>query len=156
LTIFPGYDTMYLVRNKKYSCRVNYIKKSERRYNMTKLEMFKKVYDVAYVADFLEKEEVLQKLEHEIELLENKSKNKKQTEKQRENEEFKKLIFEVVMSGEEPMTISDMQSVNDVLAQLKNQKISALIKQLREEGKVKRIFKKKVAYFTTGNEKEDE
>jgi len=114
--------------------------------------MFKKVYDVLTMSEFSEKEEILQKIEREIELLENKSNNKRATAKQVANEEFKELILEILTASGEPMIISDMQKANDVLAGLSNQKISALIKQLRSEGKVKRTLEKKVAYFSIGNE----
>lgn len=119
---------------------------------MSKKEVFKRVYEMLSIADFPDKEEILQKLEHEIELLENKSNNKKPTAKQVANEELKELILNVLVTSGEPMIISDMQKANDILAGLSNQKISALIKQLRSEGKVKRTLEKKVAYFSIGNE----
>ena len=123
---------------------------------MTKKEVFKRVYEMLSIADFPDKDEILQKVKREIESLENKSNNKRPTAKQTANEEFKELILNILITSEEPMTIADMQRINDVLAGLSNQKISALIKQLRSEGKVKRTLEKKVAYFSIGNESEIE
>ena len=46
------------------------------------------------------------------------------------------------------MTITEMQKANSELAELSNQKISALLKQMTENGSVKREEIKRKAYFS--------
>ena len=45
------------------------------------------------------------------------------------------------------MTISEMQKVNAELGEMSNQRISALVRQLINDGKVERIEDKRKAYF---------
>lgn len=45
------------------------------------------------------------------------------------------------------MTITDIQTVNEDLKELSNQKISALLKQLVDSDVVERIVDKKKTYF---------
>ena len=84
---------------------------------------------------------------HEIELLNQKSARRGETAKQKENAEFTKIILEVLKNAENPMTISEMQETREELAPLKNQKMSALLTKLVNEGIVDRIKEKKVTRF---------
>ena len=73
------------------------------------------------------------------------SAEKKPTATQIANEGIKSVILEVI--GEKSMTITEMQKVNGELAELSNQKISALLKQMVENGSVVREEIKRKAYF---------
>ena len=73
------------------------------------------------------------------------SAEKKPTATQVANEGIKSVILEVI--GEKSMTITEMQKVNGELAELSNQKISALLKQMVENGSVVREEIKRKAYF---------
>ena len=73
------------------------------------------------------------------------SAEKKPTATQIANEGIKKIILETL--GDKSMTISEMQKANSELAEFQNQKISALIKQLVENGSVVREEIKRKAYF---------
>lgn len=85
-------------------------------------------------------------IEHELELLAKKnSAEKKQTATQKANEGVKSVILETL--GNSSMTITEMQKANADLAELSNQKISALLKQLVESGSVVREEIKRKAHF---------
>ena len=74
------------------------------------------------------------------------SAEKKPTATQVANEGIKGVILETL--GEKSMTITEMQKANSELAELSNQKISALLKQMTESGSVKREEIKRKAYFS--------
>ena len=73
------------------------------------------------------------------------SAEKKPTATQIANEGIKNLILEVI--GDSSLTITEMQKINGELAELSNQKISALLKQMVENGSVVREEIKRKAYF---------
>ena len=74
------------------------------------------------------------------------SAEKKPTATQVANEGIKNVILETIGSGS--FTISELQKLNSELAELSNQKISALLKQMTENGSVKREEIKRKAYFS--------
>lgn len=90
-------------------------------------------------------------LVHERELLEKKSSNSGQTKTQKENETIKEKIVATLQELDRPVIITELQEANAELANLSNQKISALLKQLVDNGIVKREVDKKKAYFTLAN-----
>ena len=71
----------------------------------------------------------------------------KPTATQVANEGIKSAIVEGMVKGEK-YTISNLIKSNTALADLTNQKVSALVRQLIAEGKVKRTEVKGVAYFS--------
>lgn len=74
-----------------------------------------------------------------------KSKSTKPTAKQIENEEIKTKIIEYMKTVGTPVTISNI--VNDFNNEYSIPKISALVKQLKDNGIVTREEIKRVAYF---------
>ena len=102
----------------------------------------KEVEDMQIFVDFLT---------HERELLEKKSSNSGQTKTQKENETIKEKIVATLQELDRPVIITELQEANAELANLSNQKISALLKQLVDNGIVKREVDKKKAYFTLAN-----
>jgi len=84
-------------------------------------------------------------LTHELELLDKKSANKKATKTQEENEVLKGRILEVLT--EKGATVSDIQSKDEVLSTLSNQRVSALLRQLVLNGEVVKSVDKKKSYF---------
>ena len=84
---------------------------------------------------------------HEIELLDNKLGRKTETKTQKENVELMKVIVETLKSFEEPARINDIVNANENLANMSNQKASALLKKLIDNGEVEKVVVKKVAYF---------
>ena len=74
------------------------------------------------------------------------SAEKKPTATQVANEGIKAVILDTL--GEKSMTITEIQKANSELAELSNQKISALIGQMVKSGSVKREEIKRKAYFS--------
>ena len=86
-------------------------------------------------------------LENELALLDKKAQNKKATKTQEENVGIKATILEVLAiigSG----TVTDIQNGNAELSALSNQKVSALVRQLVESGKVVKTVEKKKSIFS--------
>lgn len=75
-----------------------------------------------------------------------KSKSTKPTAKQIENEEIKTKIIDYMKSVDTPVTISNI--VKDFDNEYSIPKISALVKQLKDNGIVTREEVKRVAYFS--------
>lgn len=119
-------------------------KTSERKKTMTKRENFAALRTLAVAS---KNEELVAFIDHEVELLNKKNsyKSTKPTKTQVENEGTKGIILGVLTS--EPMTISDIQEADETLGALSNQKISALLSQLIEDGKVVKTVVKRKAYF---------
>ena len=84
---------------------------------------------------------------HEIELLDNKKSSNTKSKTQIENESIKNVIVETLKGLAKFVTISELQNANSELAELSNQKISALLKQLVDNEIVKKQVDKKKAYF---------
>lgn len=86
-------------------------------------------------------------INHEIELLDKKnSSEKKPTAQQTANEGIKSAILDNMVVGK-MYTITEIIKSIPECADLTNQRVSALMRQLREEGKVTRIEDKRKAYF---------
>ena len=85
-------------------------------------------------------------IDHELELLAKKnSAERKPTAVQVANEGIKTAILSAL--SETPVTISELQKSAPELAELTNQRISALVRQLVNDGSVIRSEDKRKAYF---------
>lgn len=109
---------------------------------ITKVEMFTMIK--AQVSD---NKDMVAFIDHEIELLQKKASNKKATKTQEANVGIKSTIL-AVLEGANPMTITEMQGASTELAELSNQKVSALVRQLVECGTVVKTVDKKVSRFS--------
>lgn len=109
---------------------------------VTKKEMFEMLKGVAGVA---ENADMVAFIDHEIELLNKKSANKKATKTQEENVGIKAEIKSVLTA--DGATVTDIQSKSEMLAGLSNQRVSALLRQLVESGEVVKSTDKKKSYF---------
>lgn len=118
---------------------------------MTKKEMFAEIIKMmnGETSSVTEKE-VIEFAEHEIELLNKKSSSGsgKPTKTQVENEGYKEVILEALATADKPMTISELMEYAEGLAGLKNQRVSAIMTQLKNANKVVRTMEKKKAYFS--------
>ena len=109
---------------------------------MTKIEMF------AQIRAHLTDESEIAFIDHEIELLENKkSGTRKPTPTQVANEHFKEVIVEVLMASDTALEIKDIQAKDPRLEILSNQKMSALLTQLKTDGVIERVTEGKKALF---------
>jgi predicted transcriptional regulator len=109
---------------------------------ITKKEMF------ALIAkEVAHNEEMVAFLEKQIELLDKKkgSADSKKTEEQRA---VMNIILDTLKVSNEPMTVSMLMKANAGLGVLSNQKVSAMLKKLVDNGEVVKTVEKKVSYFS--------
>ena len=117
---------------------------------ITKKEMFTMIK-----SQVKDNAEMVAFIDHEIELLDKKSFNKKATKTQEANVGIKSTIL-AVLEGSKSMTITEMQGASAELSKLSNQKVSALVRQLVDAGDVVRIIDKKVSRFSLADKGEGE
>ena len=82
-----------------------------------------------------------------IEALAKKSSGKKPTKTQEENEGIKEVILSVLPT-DKGITVTELQELDLALGDLSNQRVSALLRQLVEAGKVNKTVDKKKSYFS--------
>lgn len=114
---------------------------------ITKRESFTEIVEIL---KGLGKERLVGVMEHELELLakKNASGTGKLTAVQVANEGIKEEILECM--AKEPnrlFTISEMQKIFPCCAELSNQRVSALVRQLVKDEKVERLEEKRKAVF---------
>lgn len=113
---------------------------------LTKKDRFNQLLEIPAVqADA----EMVAFIEHEIELLSNKNKadNKKPTAKQLENEALKVELLNY-MEANTLYTISDFQKQVEACADLSNQKIAAVLRQMKDNDKtVEKVEDKRKVYW---------
>ena len=87
-------------------------------------------------------------IDHELELLAKKNASeKKPTAQQMANEGIKDAIINCLRENGGLMTVTDVQKSCDACAELSNQRVSSLLRQLKDDGKVERVEEKRKAYF---------
>ena len=115
---------------------------------MTKKEWFEVIKAVVENSDMENKDGAVSFIDHEIELLNNKTAKSGMTKRQKENVgvcvEIKDALFEVA----KPVTITELIAAVPSLGAYTPQKISALLKQMKDRGEVVRTEEKKKAYFS--------
>ena len=117
---------------------------------MTKKEMFVQILNNHNL-----KADEIDFISHEIELLEKRNSSggdKKPTAKQLENADLKTVILDFLADNpDDKFTITDMWKKIPVLAnntEMSNQRISAIVNQLKKENLVVRVEDKRKAYFS--------
>ena len=101
-------------------------------------------------------QDVINFVNHEIELLDRKHSKTSQTKTQKENEVVCEMLVNELAKIAKPITITDLMATSEVVKNyvlengnhLTNQKISALLKQLVESNKVVKVTDKKKSYFS--------
>ena len=115
----------------------------------------KKMMFEALIAKYHLTEDEKKFLRHEIELIEAKKANKKPTKAQEENEKLKAEIVEVI--GTQALTVSAVwKSKNEWIGNYSNQKFSALMNAMVEEGRLKKVTDKRVSYFSVNLDYEED
>ena len=110
---------------------------------MTKREMFEQIK-----ANYNLNADEIAFIDHELELLTKKnSAEKKPTAVQVANESIKAEILEGMEVGKK-YTITDLMKSVPACAELSNQRVSALVRQLVTDGSVERTEEKRKAYFS--------
>ena len=120
---------------------------------MTKKEMFAMVIEVVNGVEVENKEEMLNFLNHEVELLNKKSSKSGETKTQKENKVLMEQLKEALAEMTAPVTISEFQEKSThEIATLSNQKLSALLKKLVDAKEVVKTSEKKKSYFALARE----
>ena len=93
--------------------------------------------------------ELVQFIQHEVELLNKKNKTpSKPTEKQKENANYKDMIFNYLMGQVTGMTCTEIQKAIPALENFTNQKVAALVRQLVTDGRIKKEIIGRKAVFS--------
>ena len=117
---------------------------------MTKREKFEMLKAIKAVSD---NPILVEFIDHELELLAKKNASeKKPTAQQMLNEGIKQTIVDVLTENGGLMTVTDIQKAHAELADMSNQRLSALLRQLKEDKVVDRVEDKRKAYFTIHTE----
>lgn len=113
---------------------------------MTKRDYFT-ILRASYPATAENYDEVIAFIDHELELLAKKnSAEKKPTAVQVANEGVKSAII-AGMESNRLYTITELIKEIPECADMTNQRVSALVRQLKDDGKVERVEEKRKAYF---------
>ena len=114
---------------------------------MTKKDYFA-ILRATYPASADNYDEVIAFIDHEVELLNRKnSAEKKPTAQQVANDSIKTAIAEG-MTPNRLYTVTEIQKEIAECAELSNQRVSALLRQMKEDGIVTRTEDKRKAYFS--------
>ena len=68
-----------------------------------------------------------------------------------ENLELVEVIYNTLVDVAKAVTIAEIQEANATLAELSNQKVSALLKKLVDAERVVKVVEKGKAYFSIAN-----
>ena len=112
---------------------------------ITKKERFEQLLTIEAIAT---NKELVGFIKHEIELLSNKKSSGKLTKTQEENLALKGEILKA-LEQHSPTVVTVTDLCQSVFTGYTNQKISSMLRQLIEEGKVIKTVEKKVSYFTS-------
>lgn len=115
---------------------------------MTKKDWFEAIKTVVENSGADRADEMVTFINHELELLNNKSSKTAMTKRQKENVGVIELIKTALFEVAKPVTITELMAASPELAQYTPQKISALMKQLKDKGEVVRTEEKKKAFFS--------
>ena len=115
---------------------------------MTKKEWYEVLKEVVMESDMASKTEAIDFINHEVELLEKKATSSKATKTQKENIKISEDIKKALIAVNKPVTISELQKLIPEMADYSNQKLSALLRKLVEEGEVVKTVEKKKSFFS--------
>lgn len=115
---------------------------------MTKKDWFAVIKSIVETSDVDNKTDILNFIDHEIELLSKKSLKSTPTKNQEANLEIMKAIKLALTECEKPVTISELMSKSEEMNKYTNQKLSALLKKLVDAGEVVKTIDKKKSYFS--------
>ena len=110
---------------------------------MTKKDFFKELRGM--VAD---RQDLVDFIDHELELLDRKSSKSAETKTQIENKSIMETILSELTRIARPITISELQNESEILKDYSNQKLSALLKKLVDSNQVVKTTDKKKSYFS--------
>jgi len=112
---------------------------------VTKREMFN---DIIAIATELNRTDLVDFANHEIELLDKRASHNTLTKVQKANLELVEVIYNTLVELAKPATIADIIAANDAFADLSNQKMSALLKKLVDTNRVVKVVENKKAVYS--------
>lgn len=127
---------------------------------MTKKEMFEKVIALVEGTDTEDKAEIVEKLRHEVDLLDNRKSTSKPTAIQKANEAILNSIKVVLAEQEHGVTITELlkdprlssyevvKGESTIVEEMTNQKLTSMMKKLVDSNQVVKTMDKKKAYFS--------
>lgn len=115
---------------------------------VTKKERFEMIKEIVLNACVDNEAEMIEFIDNEINLLNKKRASGAKTATQKENEVLVERLYEVLAEIGRPVTVSELQKENEEFGAMSNQKVSALMKKLKDAGRVNKIDDKKKAYFS--------
>lgn len=111
-------------------------------------------FEVGNIITEEEREQYLKFINHEIELIDKKAISRGTTANQEENTKIGELIKDILGNSEDALTITEIMEYDEIAEyrtikgdKLSNQKISAIITQLKNKNEVIRVQDKKKAMF---------
>ena len=110
---------------------------------MTKKDFFKELRGMV-----TDRQDLVDFIDHELELLDRKSSKSAETKTQIENKSIMETILSELTRIARPITISELQSESEILKDYSNQKLSALLKKLVDSNQVVKTTDKKKSYFS--------
>ena len=114
---------------------------------MTKKEMFGMIKETINGVEVENKNEMLDFIAHEIDLL-NRKHSSGESKTQKENKILMEQLKDALACLGKPVTISEFQNISThEVATLSNQKLSALLKKLVDTNEVVKTIEKKKSYF---------
>ena len=123
---------------------------------MTKKDYFNTIATIVANSEVENKEDIQAFISHELELLAKKSGKSGQTKTQKENVVIIEKIYDALAEIGSPVTITELQSQSPAMAEYSNQKLSALMKKLVDNGRVTKTIDKKKSYFSIKEVEVDE
>ena len=115
---------------------------------VTKRERFEMIKEIVLNAGLENEAEMVEFLDNDINLFNKKRASGAKTATQKENEVLVEKLYEVLAEIGRPVTVSELQKENDEFGAMSNQKVSALMKKLKDAGRVNKVDDKKKAYFS--------
>lgn len=115
---------------------------------VTKKERFEMIKEIVLNACVENEAEMIEFIDNEINLLNKKRASGAKTATQKENEVLVERLYEVLAEIGRPVTVSELQKENEEFGAMSNQKVSALMKKLKDAGRVNKVDDKKKAYFS--------
>lgn len=112
---------------------------------VTKKEMFGRLINIVREANVEDVDTVVAFLNHEIELVSKKRNG--QTKTQKANEGLVEIVYDAIVKADKAVSVTELFEIvkNDEIKSA--QKVSALVKKLKDAGRVERVEEGKKAFF---------
>ncbi len=112
---------------------------------ITKKDNYMQILDIV---SELGREDLVDFVNHEIELLDRRASRNTLTKTQKENLELVENVYNVLVNIAKPVTIAEIQEADETMQTFSNQKISALLKKLVDAKRVVKVNEKGKSYFS--------